>query len=184
MNNPRLSSSLLALFFLVVAALACGGSSNETEQANKLVDQGNAAVQDAKKFVADAEAKKDEMLKTDVSRLAQARVTAGEAIAAYDKAKEKCKEAAQKYDEASRMQISDKFKEYLVLKSKEWNKRAEMIETAKDTPQALIDSTNRSSFINRANANNEKVTKLNKEADDFAGQADKLQKDNPTMFKS
>src|SRR5256885_10480199 len=45
-----------------------------------------------------------------------ARVTAAESIAAYDRAAEKCKAAAQKYDEASRLQINDKFKEYLILK--------------------------------------------------------------------
>ena len=130
------------------------------------------------------EAKKAQMMKTDMRRLAEARVTAAEAIAAYDKAAEKCKEAAQKYDEASRLSISDKFKEYLILKVKEYNKRAEMVATAKGTPQALIESTNRSSFVIRANSNNNKVDQLYKEAEDIGAQADKLQKDNPNIFKS
>src|SRR2546430_12644423 len=95
-----------------------------------------------------------------------------------------CKAAAQKYDEASRLQINDKFKQYLILKVKEYNKRGEMIETAKGTPQALIESTNRSSFIIRANSNNSKVDQLYKEAEDIGSQADKLQKDNPNIFKS
>jgi hypothetical protein len=34
-----------------------------------------------------------------------------------------------------------------------------------------------------ANANNERVDRLNKEADDLAAQADKVQKDNPDIFK-
>ena len=106
-----------------------------------------------------------------------------EAIAAYDKAAEKCKEAASKYDEASRLQVSDQFKQYLILKAKEYNKRAEMVETAKGTPQALIESTNRSSFVIRAKSNNEKVDQLYKEAEDLGAQADKIQKDNPDAFK-
>ena len=186
MMNPRMSRGLLALFLLVAAVLACKSTSttSDTDKANKLVDAGNAAVQDAKKFVADAEAKKAQMMQTDMRRLAEARVTAAEAIAAYDKAAEKCKEAAQKYDEASRLQISDKFKEYLILKVKEYNKRAEMVATAKGTPQALIESTNRSSFVIRANSNNSKVDQLYKEAEDIGAQADRLQKDNPDIFKS
>jgi len=173
------------LFILVLAIMACKNATtpNDTDKANKLVDEGNAAVQQAKSAVSDAEAKKDQMMKTDIRRLAEARVRAAEAIAAYDKAAEKCKAAASKYDEASRLQISDKFKQYLILKAKEYNKRAEMVEAAKGTPQALIESTNRSSFVIRANSNNTKVDQLYKEAEDLGAQAEKLQKDNPDMFK-
>jgi hypothetical protein len=179
------SRGLVALFLLVAAVLACknAGTPSETDKANKLVDEGNAAVEQAKKFVTDAESKKDQMMKTDIRRLAEARVRAAESIAAYDKAAEKCKEASAKYDEASRLQISDKFKQYLMLKVKEYNKRAEMVEAAKGTPQALIESTNRSSFVIRANSNNAKVNELYKEAEDLGAQAQKLQKDNPDMFK-
>jgi hypothetical protein len=189
MRTNRISQRLnpfLALSFLVAAVLACsgGGKNSEVDKANKLVDEGNAAVQEAKKHVTEAEDKKSQMLKTPVSQLAQARVLATESVAAYDRAKQKCKEAAQKYDEASRLKINEKFRDYLILKSKEFNKRAEVVDTAKDTPQAVIESTNRSSFVIRANANNQKVAQLVKEADDFASQADKLQKDNPNIFKS
>jgi hypothetical protein len=115
---PRYFSSHIAFVLLIAAIWACGSSTapNEIDQANKLVDEGNSAVQDAKKFVSDAEGKKDQMMKTDVRRLADARVRAAEAIAAYDRAAEKCKEAAAKYDQASRLQISDKFQQYLILK--------------------------------------------------------------------
>jgi hypothetical protein len=182
MNNQRYSNAVMALLVLVVAVLACS-SGDETAKANKLVDEGNAAVQEAKKFVTEAEEKKQKMLQTKVAQLADARATAKEAIAAYDKAREKCKEASKKYEEASKLKIKDKFKEYLALKVKEYDKRAELVETAKGTPQALIDSKSRSSFIAMANANNERVDRLTKEADDLAAQADKLQKDNPDIFK-
>ena len=184
MTNPRNSDSLLALFLLLAAVVACSTSSNnEVAKADKLVDEGNAAVEQGKKFVLEAEEKKNAMMQLNVRRIAEARVIAAEAIAAYDKAAEKCKEAAQKYDEASRLKISEKFKQYLILKVKEYNKRAELVEVAKDTPQALIESTNRSSFVIRVNSNNEKVDKLSKEADELASPADKLQKENSGDFK-
>jgi hypothetical protein len=176
------SSTFMALLILVAAVLACS-SGNETEQANKLGDEGNAAVAEGKKYFQDAEDKKQKMLQTNVSQLAEARTLAKEAIAAYDKAEEKCKEAAKKYDEASKLKISDKFKEYLGIKVKEYNKRAELVEASKGTPQALIDSESRTSFISRTQANNEKVAQIGKEAEDLAGQAKKLEADNPDMFK-
>jgi polyhydroxyalkanoate synthesis regulator phasin len=183
MNNQRYSNAVMGLLLLVAAVLACS-SGDETAKANKLVDEGNAAVAEAKKFVTEAEAKKQQMMNTPIARLADARATAQEAIAAYDKAKEKCKEASKKYEEASKLKIKDKFKEYLTIKVKEYDKRAELVETAKGTPQALIDSKTRSAFAGMAKANNERVDRLTKEADDLAGQADKLQKDNPDLFKS
>ena len=182
--NPSHSSMFMALMLLVVAVLACSGSiGNETEKANKLVTEGNAAVQEANKFVTDAEEKKNQMLRTKISEIEEARALAKEAIAAYDKAENKCKEAAKKYDEASKLRINDKFKEYLTLKVKEYNKRAEVVETAKGTPQALIDSEDQERFTTRAEANNEKVDALGKEAEDLASQADKLEKENPKIFE-
>jgi hypothetical protein len=185
MNTPGQSSMFMALLFLLAVVLACSSSiGNETVQANKLVDEGNAAVQEAKKFVTEAESKKDSMLHTNVRQLAEARTLAKESVAAYDKAEEKCKEAAKKYEEASKLKINDKFKEYLGLKVKEYNKRAELVGSARATPQALLDSETRASFITRAKAANDKVEALNKEAEELAGQSEKLQKDNPDIFKS
>src|SRR6266576_1469185 len=145
----------MAFILLIAAVLACN-SGNETEKANKLVDEGNTAVQDAKKNLTEAEQLKQKMLVTDVSHLDDARSTAKESIAAYEKAEAKCKEAASKYDEASRLKLNEKFKEYLTLKVKEYNKRAELVHTAKGVPQALIDSESREGWISKANSVNAK----------------------------
>src|SRR5215471_5252483 len=148
-TNKNIFSALFAAMLLVGVVLACGGTADETEQANKLVNEGNAAINEGKKYVADAEQKKDKMLHTDVSQLAEARTLANEAIRSYDQAEDKAKEAAGKFEEASKLKVSDKFKEYLGLKVKEFRKRAELVETLKSTPQALIDSQSRSSFVSR-----------------------------------
>jgi outer membrane murein-binding lipoprotein Lpp len=47
----------------------------------------------------------------------------------------------------------------------------------------LIDSESRASFVTRASETNAKVDALSKEAEDLAGQATKMEKDNPDMFK-
>jgi hypothetical protein len=183
---PRYFSSHVAFVLLIAVLWACGStgtSSGDLDKANKLVDEGNAAVDSVKKVFEEADSKKELMMHTDRRRVAEARVHAAEAIAAYDKAAEKCKEAASKFDEASRLQVSDKFKQYLILKTKEFNKRAELMEAGKGTPQALIESTNWSSFANRANSNQTKIDSLLKEAQDLGAQADKIQKENPDIFK-
>ena len=180
--NQNVSGALLAGLLLLGVLLACG-SSDETEKANKLVNEGNAAIDEGKKYVADAEEKKSRMLQTPVAQLAEARTLAREAIRTYEQAEQKAKEAAGKFDEASKLKVSDKFKEYLALKVKEFNKRAELVEALKGVPQALIDSENRTSFMTRANESNQKAQNLAKEADDLEAQADKLQKDNPDSIK-
>src|ERR1051325_9451439 len=96
---PRYFSSHVAFVLLIAAIWACGSSSSskpsDTDKANKLVDEGNAAVDQMKTFVHEAEAKRDEMMRTDLRRLADARARAAEAIAAYDQATAKCKERSE-----------------------------------------------------------------------------------------
>src|SRR5689334_5392124 len=181
-KNQTVSNALLAGLLLLGVVLACG-SGDETEKANKLVNEGNAAIEEGKKHVTDGEQKKNKMLQMPVAQLADARSLAKEAIRDYDQAEQKAKEAAGKFDEASKLKVNDKFKEYLSLKVKEFNKRAELVEALKGAPQALIDSENRASFITHANEANQKAERLAKEADDLEAQADKLQKDNPDSIK-
>jgi hypothetical protein len=181
-TNQNVSGALFAGLLLLAALLACG-SGDETEKANKLVNEGNAAIDEGKKYVADGEEKKNKMLQMPVAQLADARTLAREAVRSYEQAEQKAKEAAGKFDEASKLKISDKFKEYLSVKVKEFNKRAELVDALKGAPQALIDSENRANFIIHANEANQKAERLAKEADDLEAQADKLQKDNADSIK-
>ena len=61
MIRKRNSTSMLALALILVAVLACN-LLNETDKANKLVDEGNAAVQDGRKFLTEAEEKRQAMM--------------------------------------------------------------------------------------------------------------------------
>jgi hypothetical protein len=180
----NLSATLIAVTIMLGVGLACSGtSSDETEKANGLVNDGNAAVDAGKKFITDAQEKITTMMGTDFKHLAQARTLANEAIRLYDQAEDKCKAAAGKYDEGSKLKVDDHFKDYLAAKAKEFNTRADAIEALKSVPQALLDAQNYNGFISRANAANQKAESLGKQADDLASQADKIQKDNPNSFK-
>src|SRR5689334_15275947 len=181
-TNQNISNALLAGLLFLGAVLACSAG-DETEKANKLVNEGNAAIEEGKKFVDDGEDKKNRMLQTSVAQLADARTLAKEAIRAYDQAEQKAKEAAGKFDEASKLKVNDKFKEYLSIKVKEFNKRAEVVAALKGAPQGVIDSENRATFITHAKEANQKAERLAKEADDLGAEAEKLQKDNAGSIK-
>ena len=181
-TNQSTGRSIAAASLFLGVVLACG-STDETEKANKLVNEGNAAITEGKQHASNADEKKNKMLQTNVAQLGEARTLANEAIREYDQAIAKAKEAAGKFDEASKLQINDKYKDYLNLKTKEYNKRAELIETLKSIPQALIDSQNRQSFISRANEATQNAERISKEASDLEAQADKVQSDNPTIIK-
>jgi hypothetical protein len=187
MTKQDKSSALIAVALLAFMALACS-IGDETDKANKLVNEGNTAVQDGNKSLQEAQEKKEKMnaalhsIKSDAD-LAQARSVAKETIAALSKTADKWREAQKRFEEASNLKIGDKFKEYLVLKVKEFKLRAESIEIVKGTPQALIDSDSRETFISTEKANDEKFEKLVKEADDLAAQADKFQKENKDSIK-
>ena len=191
MNKQSQVSALLAAALLVAVVLAC--NLDETTKANELVKQGNAAVEEFKKFATDAEDKKEKMLvavdairesENQEADLEKAKGIAKESIDGYTKAEAKCKEVASKYDEASKLKLNEKFKDYLAAKVKEWNKRAEVMAAAKGIPQALIDSKSHADFMSAAKAAKEKTDKLDKEATDLRDAGDKIQKDNPTVIKS
>lgn len=178
-------SGLIAAIFLFSVVLACHvGNVDETAKANKLVTEGNKVIREARKLLSDAEDKKSAMLRTNVSRLAEARTLAKDALRLYDESEGKAKEGSAKYEEASKLKINDKFREYLMLKKKEYDKRLELVDALKLTPQALIDSDSQQIFTNRMKAANQKVELLKKEADDLTAQAEKLYTDNPDSFKN
>lgn len=184
-NNQHNSTPVIALLLLVTAVLACS-SNDGRKKINNLIDEGNAASREGSKHVTEAEEKNEkllEMVRTDWARLEEARVIAREAVALFDKAREKHKEASRKFDEARKLDDRDKFKEYMALKVKGFDKLAEASETAKNTLQGLVDNDSRSSFISLQKANNAKINLLNKETTELKAQADKIEKDNPELFK-
>ena len=172
----NISSALFAVLLLIAVLLACGGSTDESDKADKLVAQANTAVQDYKKYLTDANEKVKRMVQMKVSQLAEAKTLANEAIGLYDRAEDKLKEAASKLEEASKLKIDDGYKQYLTLEVKANNKRAEAIEAYKGVPQGLIDSQSRESFMSREDAAVRKFEQLDKEADDLSAQADKISK--------
>jgi hypothetical protein len=188
--NPRIKRyTVLALMsLLAVFALACN-LGDETDKANKLIDEGNTLVTDGNKMVQEATAKNNQLYdnlndENFADEQARLKTTAQEAIDGFDKSAAKYKDAAQKFEDASKMKVDDKFKEYLSLKAQEFRKNAEGAEVGKSLSKAFIDSADGPSLLKKINELKPRVESLSKEATAFQEKAEKIRTDNKDKFKS
>jgi hypothetical protein len=178
---------LLALALLLAFGLACSGG-DETDKANKLVAEGNAAIEEGNKLAIDSGAKNDKIFdeltaanfEADKERLSP---QAKEAVDGMTKSAEKFREASKKFDEASKLKIDDKFKEYLTLKSQEFSKRAEQMDVGKGNSQALLTSNDAEGLMAKVRENKTKYEALEKESKDLEAKANKIQADNKDKIK-
>lgn len=188
MYSQSKRTALLALSILFVFVLACNSLSDKTEDANKLVAEGNAAIDEGNKLATDASAKNDKVFdgvtadnyEADKEKLSS---TAKEAVDGMTKSAEKYRDASKKFDEASKLKIGDKFKEYLTLKAQEFTKRAEQMDAAKKNPQAFLDSSDVVSLNTKVQANKSDLEKLDKEAKDLEAKAEKIRSENKDTIK-
>jgi len=184
MNPRKKLYALFALLILSVFAVSCA-----TRQANKLIEEGNAAVKDAQKYATDADAKVTEIisgLNDFPQNRDQLKPSAQAAIENLDKGIAKLREAAAKFDEGSKTNLDAPLKEYLSLKSQEFSKHAEHLDALKGIPNAVMDTSVEDADTLRAKVEQikERVDKLEQEWTDLATKANKIQEDNKDKFKS
>jgi uncharacterized coiled-coil DUF342 family protein len=179
--NPRIKSyAVLAMMCLLTFALACN-LGDETDKANKLIEEGNAAITEGDKIFNDANNKFTALdLSADKDKT---KASAQEVADGFDKAAAKAREAAKKFDEASKLKVDDKFKEYLSLKSKEFGKKADQIDAAKGLPKAMIDSPDEAAMTSKVAEINARIETLDKEWKDLSAQADKIRDQNKDKFQ-
>lgn len=179
----------LSILLLAVAALACGGY--QTAEADKLVDDANKSVDAAKEMVIKTEARNTKLFSVDIKTVAQLQYykaqmkdEAQDIAADFAKAAELATEAGKKFSAAAKLNLPDKYKEYLDLKAQEFARRAEALNVRKGNAQAFVDYTDIAVMNKRFNENNSKSEKLYGDADELAKKAEKLHDDNKEIFKS
>ena len=176
----------IPLLLIFTVALAC--SNDQTQKANSLVDDANVSITDANKNSDDGLAKvysMEAMLPRIKSQndLNLARSVANDCIPILTKAKDKYTEAASKLEDAGKMSINEKLKEYLDLRAQEMKKRSEAMEAAVREPQALIDSNSVSEYTFKVKSITESFKNLRQAAEDLAKKADKVQEENKDVIK-
>ena len=188
MNPQTKRHALLALALLIGLVLACSSAGDETDKANSLVAEANTAIDAGNKAAVEAGQKndrifdelKDVTFAEDKERLT---ATAKEAVAGFTQSAEKFREAAKKFEEASKLKVNDKFKEYLVLKSQEFNKNAEQVEAARAMPQAVLDSDDADALRQKIRENKATYDRLAKEAKELSDKAEKVRAENKDKFQ-
>lgn len=182
-------TGILAIFMILAIGLACSGSfGDETTKANTLVDEANKFVTTANESVMKAGTKADELekkidtIKGD-EELKSARDLGKELMPIYDSMSENFKKAGDKFEEASKLKVNEKHKEYLETKAKEMKLRSDYALELKKIPQALNDSDGEKAFRDASGKIVDNVNKLTKEAKELSDKADKIQKDNPDVMK-
>ena len=178
---------VLSVGLLIFAGLACSALSDDTAKANDIVGEANKFVTTANESVVKADKLATEF-DTKVAAikgaadLEKARSLSKDLIKEYDAMADNFKKAGEKFDEASKLKIKDKHKEYLETKAKEMKLRSDYTLELKKVPQKLIDSDSKTDFKDTLTAQLAKVKTMTSDAKDLADKADKIAKDNPDVL--
>jgi F0F1-type ATP synthase membrane subunit b/b' len=189
-TNKGRGNVALALMALAVFILACKGLGNQTAEANKLVDKANDEIKAAKKLQADNEVKvTDYKAALNKGDFKGAKAILDGVVNDIDKGVKHGDTAAENLESAAKLKIDDKFKEYLELRAQSVRKRIDSYKELKNmfnvTGNMLANPT--ASTISDAQPkikdSQEKIRKLDGEADDLEEKSEKVRKDNPEKFK-
>lgn len=181
-------TGILAIIVLILVGLACSDGL-ETDKANKIIDEANKLITTANENVDKAKNKYEEYIKkVDAIKdngdgLEETRNFGKELFPLYDAMSENFKKASEKFDEASKLKVNPKYKEYLETKAQELKKRSDYALELKKIPQALIDSKKKKDYEENRDKLVESANKMIKEAKELDEKAEKIRKDNPEIIK-
>ncbi|MEW6127440.1 MAG: hypothetical protein AB1757_10420 [Acidobacteriota bacterium] len=175
------------LVTMIGVCLLVGCTFYETDKANKVVDVANAAIKDANENLTKGGQLLVKMEQAVASieedqDLEAARAQAKEAIATLEKARDKYKESGEKFIEASKFKLQDKYKEYLEAKGAEMKKRAEYVDVVIGEPKALLDTESKADYQAKVKDVVSKSDAVKKDADDLEAKAKKIQDENKDLF--
>lgn len=182
-------NTIFILLGAIALVIGCSGSSQQAE-ANKIVDTANKKLEETKELYSKTETRNSTLFSANIQTIQQlfnykARVgnEAKSIVTDYEKVAESLKDIAKQYDEISRLNVEDKYKEYAKLKSDEYAKRAEAVGVRKGNAQAFAEIDDPRILTAKFAENNTKSDKLFKDAEDIGGKAKKIEQDNKEIFK-
>lgn len=180
---------LVILAFIIGIGLACSGG-NQQEEANKIIDEANKKLEEAKALMAKTDARSTTLFSAQVQTVAQLndykvkmKDEAKSVADDYEKVSNMLKEVSKKFDDVSRMNLVDKYKEYAKFKADEFSKRSEAINIHKGNAQAFVEISEPKEMFSKFNENNKKSDALMKEADELGAKAKKIEEDNKDIFR-
>jgi hypothetical protein len=193
-KNGR-GGAVLALVLLASLALACGAlknlGSNSQADANKLVQDANNELKEVDRIADDNEEKMDALDKADKdAKSAEVKSLLDDLMKAIDDGLKHGETAAGKLEEASKMKVDDKYKEYLSLKSQSLRKQIEAFKERKEAAKIMRDNYDNTDKTAMQKAKddfkkkNSNFKKLLGEAKDLSRKADDIARQNPNIGKT
>lgn len=178
---------LVVLLAAISFSMACGG---QEDDANKLVNEANAVIDKAKANDTKINALSKELLgeawvnaEDNGKYMADNKAKFDELVGLDEQNEKAMNEAAGKFEQAAKLNVNEKFKEYLGLKSQEFKKLAEKYKAEYTFLKSLAAETANDKAGKLAEEYSRKSADIVKEATEIAAKAEKIMKDNPTVFK-
>ena len=185
-----MTRKLLCAFAISLCVVASGCSyfkktePDQLKEANKLqgeADQLAAKVEEAYNQAT----QKEDAIKAEKKPKVRQQLNDEEA-AIYDEAIANAKSAGDKYDQASKLKIDEKYKQFLDVRAELMRKQGAHLTALKELPTARKDTSRQGQRTLRDKQADIKTRaeKLKKEVDDTRAKADKMQKENGDKFKA
>jgi hypothetical protein len=192
MTTKNKLNALLIIVLALGLGLACSSAAAEqqTAEANRVVDLTNKKLDDAKDLYSKTETRNTNLFSVNIQTLPQLQFykahksdEAKSIVADYERTAEMLKDISRQYDDVSRMNVNEKYKEYAKLKSDEFAKRSEAVNVRKGNAQAFNEIDDPRTMTAKFDENNTKSDKLFRDAEDIATKAKKMEDENKEIFK-
>ncbi len=172
---------------VVLLGIGCDSAMND---ANKLVDDANASIKKAN----ETSAKGADIIKAVFGKLSDVedfetyktenKSKIDELTKLLETSSKEYSDAGSKFDAASKLGVSAKFKEYLGLKGQEITKRGEHEKATLEFVKAFQGENDAEKIDTLVGDFNKKSADIIKDADDLSKKAEQIVKDNPNDFKA
>ncbi len=180
------------IWLMLTALLAIGAACDAgTDEANKLVDEGNAIIGKNNDINVKANNSLNDLLGAKMTQAedlekykTENKAKFDEVAGMYDQLDKNSSEAAAKFDQASKVKTSPKFQEYAAAKAQELKKRAEADRATGTFVKSFLAEKDAEKADQQVGEYNKKNAEMMKEATALAAKADQIIKDNPSVFSS
>ena len=187
-------NAALASALLVFVVLGCNQLKNLSggglAEANKLIESANKELSEVEKIADDNRDKESEISKKlNSNDIDAAKASINDSIKAIDSGLDHGKNAAEKFEQASKLDLDPKVKEYLALHAKSVQKSVEAFQELRKGLVAVRDNLGNKDKAAVAKAqkdvetSSENYDKLEKDAQTFERQADDIARENPDKIK-
>lgn len=182
MKRSNCLQAIISIFIFtlpVIIFASCGG--DQSEEADFLVSEANKNIAEASALVKETEKRNKELfavsIQTDEALREYKNAKEREAqkiIEDFEKASELAETASNQLAEAGKMDVPEKYREYLEIRALELARRAEAAGIRKGNAQAFLEHAD-ATMIKKFEENNEKSERLLSEARELGRRADEIQ---------